>query len=74
MKKFLSSNEAVYRLLRTIFQGICGVLVASLDTIIGQFTIDPTLKPMIVALVMAVLSPVMAMLGEANKGETDGAD
>ena len=71
MKKFLSSNEAIYRLLRTIAQGIVGVLIANLDVLIGQFAFEPSLKPMIVALVMAVLSPVMAMLGEANKGVDD---
>lgn len=73
MKKFLSSNEAIYRLLRTIAQGIIGVIIANIDIIIGQFSFEPTLKPMIVAIVMAVLSPVMAMLGEADKGgEIDG--
>lgn len=75
MKKFLSSNEAIYRLLRTIAQGIVGVLIANLDLIIGQFSFDPTLKPMIVAMVMAVLSPVMAMLGETKEVEEhDGND
>lgn len=72
MKKFLSSNEAQYRLLRTIAQGIIGVLIANLDIIIGKFAFDPALKPMIVAMVMAVLSPVMAMLGESQKdGDPD---
>lgn len=73
MKKFLSSNEAIYRLLRTIAQGIIGVIIANIDIIIGQFSFEPTLKPMIVAIVMAVLSPIMAMIGEADKGgEIDG--
>lgn len=69
-EKFLSSNDPLYRMLRTIFQGILGVLAASLDGIFSALTIDPTLKPVIVALVMAVLSPIMAMLG-AEKGEPD---
>ena len=72
MKKFLSSNETLYRLLRTIAQGIIGVLIANLDLLIGQFSFEPSMKPMIVALVMAVLSPVMAMLGEADKEASDG--
>lgn len=71
MKKFLSSNETLYRLLRTIAQGIIGVLIANLDLIVGAWNFEPSMKPMIVALVMAVLSPVMAMLGEANKGVDD---
>lgn len=72
MKKFLSSNEAVYRLLRTIAQGIIGVLIANLDLIVSAWNFEPTFKPMIVAMVMAVLSPVMAMLGEADKEASDG--
>ncbi len=66
MNTFLSSNEAKYRLLRTIIQGIFGVVVANLDTLIGLTPIPPEVKPMIVALVMACLSPIMAYLGEQN--------
>lgn len=66
MKVFLSSNEWQYRLLRTISQGIIGVLIANLDVIIGSFVIDPSMKGVIVAMVMAVLSPVYAALGKAN--------
>lgn len=61
---FLSSNDLWYRLARTILQGIFGVVVANLDLIIGSFNFDPSFKPMIVALVMAVLSPIMAVLGK----------
>ena len=63
MEKFLTSNDWKYRLLRTIIQGILGVVVANLDLILGTFVIDPAFKPMVVALVMAVLSPIMAALG-----------
>lgn len=66
-KNFLSSNEWQYRLLRTIIQGIFGVLIANLDIIIGSFVIDPAWKGIVVALVMAVLSPIMAAIG--NKEE-----
>lgn len=71
MQKFLSSNDLLYRLLRTIVQGVLGVLIANLDLIIGKFAFDPSLKPMIVAMVMAVLSPVMAMLGEKEQSNGD---
>ena len=69
MDKFLTSNDWQYRLLRTIIQGILGVVIANLDLILGTISIDPSLKPMIVALVMAVLSPVMALLGQKEDGE-----
>lgn len=69
MDKFLTSNEWQYRLLRTIIQGVLGVIVANLDLILGTISIDPSLKPMIVALVMAFLSPIMALLGAKEDGE-----
>ena len=64
---FLSDNSPKYKLLRTIFQGLCGVLVANLDVIIGTFNIPPEIKGIITAAVMAVLTPVMAVLGEKNE-------
>ena len=69
MDKFLTSNEWQYRLLRTIIQGILGVVIANLDVITGAFVLDPTMKGVIVALVMAVLSPIMALLGQKEDGE-----
>ena len=50
-------------MLRTIAQGILGVLIANLDVITGSFNIPDIWKPIIVALVMAILSPIMASLG-----------
>lgn len=63
MNEFLTSNDWQYRLLRTIFQGILGVIVANIDLIVGQCVLDPQWRALVVALVMAVLSPVMAQLG-----------
>ena len=69
MDKFLTSNEWQYRLLRTIIQGILGVIIANLDVLTGAFVLDPTMKGVVVALVMAVLSPIMALLGQKEDGE-----
>lgn len=63
MKEFLTSNDTKYRLLRTIVQGIIGVIIANLDTIVGLTPLDPAIKTIIVGLVMAVLSPIMSTLG-----------
>ena len=64
MKKLLSSNETKYRLLRTIIQGVIGVVIANLDLIISGITFLPIeYKPIVVAVIMAILSPVMAMIG-----------
>ncbi len=72
MKKFLQSNEWQYRLLRTILQGILGVLVANIDVIAGYAILDPAIRAIVVALVMAILSPVMAMLGGGDSAFIEG--
>lgn len=72
MKKFLQSNEWQYRLLRTILQGILGVLVANIDVIAGYAILDPAIRAIVVALVMAILSPIMAMLGGTDTVYIDG--
>ena len=65
MSDFLTSNEWPWRLARTVAQGVLGVVVANLDLIVGCAVLDPTWRAVVVALVMAVLSPVMAELGAA---------
>ena len=63
MEKFLTGNEWSWRLLRTIAQGVLGVFVANVDLIVGFAVLDPTMRALVVAFVMAVLSPIMAELG-----------
>lgn len=67
--KFLHSNGTGYRLLRTIVQGVIGVIIANLDVLTGAFSISDIWKPIIAALVMAVLSPIMAEIGNKNTEE-----
>lgn len=69
--KFLQSNETVYRLLRTILQGIIGVIVANVDILVGMLAIPMEYRPIIVALVMAVLSPIMSELGKKDGDVND---
>lgn len=66
MEAFLTSNEWRWRLLRTIVQGVLGVIVANIDMLVGCAVLEPTWRAVVVALVMAVLSPVMAELGAAS--------
>lgn len=63
MNEFLASNDWQWRLLRTIVQGVLGVVIANLDLILGWCVLDPSMRGFVVALVMAVLSPIMAALG-----------
>ena len=71
MNRLFVRNDAKYRLLRTIIQGVIGVIIANLDVLIGNFTIDPFWKPFIVGIVMAILSPIMTAMGtyEMDKPE-----
>ena len=73
MNKFLTSNEWEWRLLRTIAQGVLGVVVANVDLLVGTAVLEPSWRALVVALVMAVLSPLMAEIGKAN-GLKEGSD
>lgn len=66
MTTFLKSNDWKYRLLRTIVQGVIGVIVANVDLLVGYIVLDPASRALVVAFVMAVLSPIMAELGERS--------
>ncbi len=71
MGEFLASNEWQWRLLRTVVQGVLGVVVANLDLILGWCVLEPGVRALVVALVMAVLSPVMAEIGAHLPGDTN---
>ena len=64
MTRFLTSNEWNWRLARTIVQGVLGVFVANIDMILGYAVLDPTVRALVAAFVMAVLSPIMAEIGK----------
>lgn len=68
--KFFKSNEWQWRLLRTIVQGIIGFLIANIDLLFANFTLDANTKAIVVGITMAILSPIMAELGKHN-GEDD---
>ena len=67
MNDFLTSNEWQWRLLRTIAQGVLGVVVANIDLLVGVAVLEPSWRALVVALVMAVLSPLMAEIGKGNE-------
>ena len=74
MDTFLTSNEWQWRLLRTVVQGVLGVIVANIDMLVGCAVLEPTWRAVVVALVMAVLSPVMAELGAASVEKKELSD
>lgn len=68
--KFFESNELKYRLLRTIVQGVIGVVIANIDLIVDQVScINDAIRPVIVLIVIAVLSPIMAQVGKRDDDE-----
>lgn len=76
MNRFLTSNETSFRLLRTILQGVIGVIIANIDLIMGQVVLDPAQRAIVVPIVMAILSPIMSTLGESMtyKAAVDGVN
>lgn len=66
MNEFLTSNDPRYRCLRTIVQGVIAAVVMYLPDLFGLFQLSPTMAALGTALVMAVLSPIMAMLGQED--------
>ena len=69
--EFLTSNKPSMRCARTIVQGVIGVIIAQLPALLGDTPIDPVWSATIVALTMAVLSPIMASIGEVDE-DVDG--
>jgi hypothetical protein len=74
LTEFLCGNEWWWRLARTVVQGVLGVVVANLDLLVGTLAIGPEWRALVVALVMAVLSPVMAEIGKHVEGPAGAGD
>ncbi len=78
MSEFLASNDWKWRLARTIVQGVLGVFIANINLILGYAILAPTLRALVVAFVMAILTPIMAAIGvdgdkpEIPRGEARG--
>ena len=50
-------------------QGVPGVVVVNIDLLVGTALLGPTWRALVVALVMAVLTPVMAEVGARTGDE-----
>jgi len=60
----LCTNSALARLVRTILQGLIAFLVAYLPSLLDMWEVPEALALAIIPAVMAILSPVMAKLGD----------
>ena len=63
---FLTSNSTWWRLARTIVQAIIGVIADYVVVIVAELPVPEAFRPAIVALIMAILSPIMSELGKRN--------
>lgn len=61
---FLSSNDMLARLLRTILEAVLGVFIANIDMFFDGLTLQPEVKTLIVGIVVAIVSPILASLRE----------
>lgn len=58
--------------------GVLGIFIANINLILGYAILDPTLRALVVAFVMAILTPIMAAIGvdgdkpEIPRGEARG--
>lgn len=73
LDKFLNDNSMAMRLVRTIVQGIIAVLIVAVPLAIAGVIKDPQWAAVVTAAIMAVLSPIMAMLknGKPEDGLED---
>lgn len=66
---FLESNEPAARVLRTIVQGIIGVVISYLGTIATNS--PEIISLLVIPIIMAVLSPIMAEIGKTLDKESE---
>lgn len=73
LDKFLNDNSMAMRLVRTIVQGIIATLIVAVPLAIAGVIKDPQWAAITTAAIMAVLSPIMAMLksGKPEDGLKD---
>lgn len=70
-KKWCASDTASARCTRTIAQGIIGAIIAYLPDLVSGSTVIPVeYKALVVALAMAILSPIQSGLGD-GKADND---
>lgn len=69
MEWFFRSNDTAARLLRTVVQGVIGVIIAYLSVI--AVNAPEFISLLIIPLVMAILSPIMGVIGAGEKGDED---
>lgn len=73
LDKFLTDNSTSMRLARTVVQGVVAALAVFVPTATGWLDLGPEAASFVTACIMAVLSPVMALLKRSDTIE-EGAE
>lgn len=71
LEKFFEDNSASMRFARTVVQGLLAALIVFVPTAVGYLDLTAEAASFATACIMAVLSPLMAML---KRGESIIAD
>lgn len=71
LDKFLTDNSTSMRLARTIVQGIIAALIVFIPSAVGYINLTPEAASVVTAVIMAVLSPVMALLKKSDTIEEE---
>ena len=64
MNWFLNSNSTWARIARTVAQAILSFLMSYLPEIVGLFELNELVQALLIAVGMAILSPLMSELGK----------
>ena len=67
MKTFFGCNKTIYKVLRTIAEGVVSVVIVNLDMLVSMSAWIPAeVKPFAVAVIVAILTPIAAALGDGG--------
>ena len=64
LKWFFESNGWGGRLARTVVQAVIGFVLAYVNDLVALLNLGDSTQALIVAAVMAILAPIMQMIGE----------
>lgn len=73
MEWFLHSGTAAARLVRTLVEVVLSWLVASLGDIFGLFSLDPTVKALIISGLTVVITAILGFIND-NRVRSDDND
>lgn len=71
LDRFLTENTTSMRLARTVVQGLIAAIVVFLPTAVGWLQLSAETATFMTAAIMAVLSPLMALIKKSDTIESE---